>query len=527
MTQKFVCSAKNAPVPDSTVAETADGRIRGFQWNGIYTFHGIPYATAKRFCQPVPTEKWEGTIDALNYGYVAPVTQHRRPTSEVKVPHRMWIEGEDCLSLNVWTPGINDGLKRPVLVWLHGGGFEFGSSIEQACYDGKNLAMHGNAVVVTVNHRLNVFGFLDLSKYGEQFENSGNAGMADIVEALRWVQRNIFAFGGDPKNVTLFGQSGGAMKIMTLGQIPAADNLYRRGVMLSGTAPADVPAADEQVISELLCNLGLRQDEASKLADVPLNIFLEAYRRAEKHLNSMNVFPKWGPHKNGWYLGNPFEVGLTESAKNKPMILGSVFAEMNRSRQPVADKHQLSEAQCRACIEEKFGEAANAVMDAFRAAYPDKSLLDILCLDNRFRMHTIRYLDERLRGECAPTYSYMFAPDFAIDGGTPAWHCSDLPFIFHNTDLIPYCWGIDNTKALETQMAGALAQFAKTGNPNGDRLACWPAYEANRRTTLVMDASCHAEDNFDDALYQRLFERNDASGGFWDMRLDEKARGLA
>ena len=228
MARNFMCT-KTDPV-----VETKAGKLRGFQLDGTYVFHGVKYADAKRFHQPTPVEPWEGIKNALAYGYVCPMLQQDQPSNELMVPHRYWPLDENCQYLNIWTQHLDPNAKKPVLVWLHGGGFAAGSSIEHIAYEGENMSKYGDVVVISLNHRLNILGYLDLSPFGEEYKNSGNAGNADMVAALQWIHENIANFGGDPENVTLFGQSGGGMKVWTLMQTPAADGLFHKGVVQSG-----------------------------------------------------------------------------------------------------------------------------------------------------------------------------------------------------------------------------------------------------------------------------------------------------
>lgn len=202
------------------VVSTRQGKVRGYCYDDLVIFKGIPYAQAKRFHAPQPVAPWEGIFDAGSYGMICPLLEKDKPNGEVLIPHRYWPTDENCQNLNIWTPSVDDG-KRPVLVWLHGGGFSAGSSIEQVAYDGANMARLGNVVVVSVNHRLNILGYFGLSEYGEEYANSGNAGGDDIIASLSWVHDNIAAFGGDPECVTVFGQSGGGAKVTTLLQSPA------------------------------------------------------------------------------------------------------------------------------------------------------------------------------------------------------------------------------------------------------------------------------------------------------------------
>ena len=215
----FYCS-KAEPV-----VQTKAGKIRGFKMNSTYTFHGIKYADADRFQMPREVKPWKGIKNALAYGYVCPMLMQDHPLMEVMIPHRYWPMDENCQYLNIWTQSLDPEAKKPVMVWLHGGGFFAGSSIEQVAYEGDHLSEYGDVVVVSLNHRLNILGYLDLSAYGEKYYNSANVGNADMVAALHWIQDNIAGFGGDPGNVTLFGQSGGGMKVYSLMNTPAAEGL--------------------------------------------------------------------------------------------------------------------------------------------------------------------------------------------------------------------------------------------------------------------------------------------------------------
>ena len=280
MTRKFLCST-TAPI-----VQTKYGKLRGFVLDSTYTFYGIKYADAKRFQLPTPPKSWEGVKDALGYGYVCPLMGQDKPGSgEMKVPHRYWPMDENCQYLNIWTQSIDPSAKKPVMVWLHGGGFSAGSSIEQQAYDGKNMSQYGDVVVVSINHRLNILGYLDVSPFGDKYKNSANAGSADMVAALKWIHDNIAAFGGDPENVTLFGQSGGGMKVWTLMQIPEADGLFHKGIIQSGLLDmigfgesafkGNVDGTD--IVNAMMKEMGLKTIE--ELETAPYNKMAKAYQK--------------------------------------------------------------------------------------------------------------------------------------------------------------------------------------------------------------------------------------------------------
>ena len=482
----------------STVAKTADGALRGFFLDGLYVFQGIKYADALRFHAPEPVKPWEGVREATNYGYICPVPNEPMPMGELLIPHRFWPSNEHCQYLNIWTPALEGGAKKPVIVWLHGGGYSSGSSIEQVAYEGDALAKYADAVIVTLNHRLNILGFLDMSSFGPQYANSVNAGMADIVEALRWVKRNIAAFGGDPENVTLIGQSGGGGKISTLLQTPAAAGLFHKAILMSGIFEGfeGEPVDHREFILDTMALLGIPADAPEKLEKVPYDVLMRAFNKAAlKKLREEKKLINWGPVANDWYLGDPMKVGFTDYAKKVPTIAGTVIAEFGG----FAPGTQGPEA-----LGQTYGDKAEALTAKFRAAYPHKDPLTLLKLDVGARRATTRYIEEKARVSSAPAYLYVFALDFEIDGLKPAWHCSDIPFVFHNTDRVPSANIRGVTEKLEDEVAGALAAFARTGNPNHPGMAEWPAYEDGKKATMIFDRTTRAGKNYDWDLIEEL-----------------------
>ena len=317
----FVCS-KTDPV-----VETKAGKVRGFRLNTTYAFHGIHYAEADRFQMPQPVKPWKGIKNALAYGYVCPLLKQDEPNMEVLVPHRYWPQDEHCQNLNVWTQSLDPGAKKPVMVWLHGGGFSAGSAIEHVAYEGDHLSEFGDVVVVSVNHRLNILGYLDLSPFGEKYKNSANAGNADMVAALQWVHDNIAAFGGDPENVTIFGQSGGGMKVATLMNTPAADGLFQKGIIESGVYEAKVYQKEDgdgtAIVKALLKELNLDESEVEKLETIPYYELSNAYNKVEAEVAAKGCYIGQGPMENGWFHGNPIKCGFTDHAKSIPVLAGT------------------------------------------------------------------------------------------------------------------------------------------------------------------------------------------------------------
>ena len=285
----------------SPIVSTPKGKLRGFLFDGVNHFYGIRYAKAKRFQMPQPVEPWDGVRDAGSYGMNCPVLNEPMPAGEVMIPHRFWPSSEHCQYLNVWTTDCDPSAKKPVMFWIHGGGYSAGSAIEQVCYDGFNLAKKDDVVVVTVNHRLNAFGYLDMSDFGDKYKNSVNVGMADLVEALRWVRDNISCFGGDPENVTIFGQSGGGGKVTVLGQIPEAEGLFHKMIVMSGVIPSNDFASDctpKELVLEILKNLRIEEKDAEKLEKVPVPQFIWAVNKACKAMERQGKRVNWTPVPN-------------------------------------------------------------------------------------------------------------------------------------------------------------------------------------------------------------------------------------
>ncbi len=482
------------------VAETTKGKVRGYYYNDMYIFKGIPYAKAKRFHAPEPTESWEGVLDTTSFGYVCPLLEMPKPNGEVAVPHRYWIMNEDCQNLNIWTPAL-DGGKRPVMVWLHGGGYEAGSAIEHIAYEGENMCKYGDVVVISINHRLNVIGYCDLSAFGEEYINSGNAGTDDIIAALRWIQDNIANFGGDPDNVVLFGQSGGGAKITTLLQSPAADGLFAKGINMSGVIGSNIPDAQgsgEYLIRAMMEELKI--DTVKELEEVPYEALAKAYLKVRPALEKAGKNTGGRPFKNAYYLGEPVANGFREETAHIPLMVGTVFGEFTSFAPTAYDKREMTAQDGRNAAAEVLGAAAAAeILPLFEAAYPERNPVDVLTLDMFFRVPAMEFI--RCRSELNDcTYSYFFNQDMPLDGGRTPWHCADIPFVFHNTELIPYTQIPGVTEKLESRIFESVMKFAKTGNPSHDDIPAWPACTSEEEKVMIFDENTRLRINHDHEL---------------------------
>lgn len=496
MARQFICTE------DTPVVQTKAGKVRGFILDGIYHYYGIKYADARRFMMPEPVKPWEGIIDANSYGYVSPMLEPEPAMGDLMVPHRYWPKSEDCQYLNIWSPAIGEEAKKPVMVWLHGGGFAAGSSIEQVAYDGFNLCNFGDVVVVSINHRLNILGYLDLSPYGEKYQNSGNAGNADLVAALQWIHDNIAAFGGDPDNVTLFGQSGGGGKISSLLQTPAADGLFHKCIIMSGIADGIMfqEGDSRPLIDGMLKELGLTATEVDMLETLPYEQLAAAYNKVSPDIRADGGYIGCAPVPNGYYVGDPRQVGFTKHAATIPVMAGTVLAEFGMMME-IPHKHDLTADQQMQWVRNTYGDSAEQVAELFHKAYPEKYIADAAVLDTFARVPTCDFVEKKVSCSDVPTYNYVFSFEFPIGSGRVAWHCSDIPFAFHNTNKVVICNKPGVSDRLENQIATAWVNFAKYGDPNHAGLPKWPVCEPGKLYTMILDENCRVELNHDKELY--------------------------
>lgn len=463
------------------IVDTVYGKVRGFNDEGTYTFRGIPYAKSERFGLPEAPDSWDNVLNCLVYGPTAPITKMTAPDGgDFIIPHRYWAQNENCQNLNVWTQSLDTEAKKPVLVWFHGGGFYNGSSIEGIAYDGKNLSEFGDVVVVTVNHRLNALGYLDLSAYGEEFKYSGNAGTADLVASLQWVKDNIANFGGDPENVTIFGQSGGGGKVLSMMSCPEAEGLFQRAIVQSGGKSGTDQEAAQQVAALTLEKLGLTEETIDEIKEIPYDT-LDAV--STEALNEVGA--GWAPVIDNDYQSSD----LQEWSNAIPLMVGNVFGEMNcwEALDPNAtNKNSWTDEEVMEMLTEKYGDNAQAVLAAFQKAWPDKNDCDAYYVASR--ASDIATLKMRTDAGADQNYNFVFSLESPLDGGVCSWHCSEIPFVFHNVELVDGTYGgSEDAYALQDVVASAWVNFAYNGDPNGENVPQWSTYTADNQSTMIFD----------------------------------------
>ncbi|MCV9946575.1 MULTISPECIES: carboxylesterase/lipase family protein [unclassified Rhizobium] len=509
LAEEFVASQNR------TVVETKKGSLVGALDDGIYSYLGVPYARADRFMPAEEVAPWQGIRPAVTYGENCFIPRMKEVAGdELFNPHRYLPMSEACQFLNIWTPAIKDGKKRPVMVWIHGGGFTNGSGIELTSYDGHNLSKDGDVVVVTLNHRLNVLGFLDLSAYGEKYKRSGNASVTDLVAALKWVHDNAEAFGGDPGNVTIFGQSGGGYKVRALMGTPSAKGLFQKAIVQSGSRTDSVidQASSRKVAELTLANLGLKASDIDKLADADYYDLLAAADKAVKEATAQGAKDaRYAPVQDGDYIpANPVGTQWVDQAKDIPLMVGNTLNEFetvinHKAGELLADnKNGWDDAKAQAKLKERFADKSDAVGKAFMAAYPEKKIADAYFLDLRFRPGAIRDLDLKAKQNGAPVYSYMFAYESPVlDGIAMAWHCAELPYVFANAALVKTSTGGgSDALTLSKKVSQAWVNFARNGKPSAEGLPEWPAYTTDKPATMVLDKQPRVAVDLDRKLLQ-------------------------
>jgi para-nitrobenzyl esterase len=490
----------------STLAQTTAGKIRGLQVNGVHVFKGVPYgastAAQRRFMAPALPTPWTGVRDATRYG---PQSPQLTPTmlAEAVIALDNSPETEDCLRLNVWTAGLRDGRKRPVMVWFHGGGFTGGSG-GAARYDGSNLARKHDVVLVTVNERLNAFGFLYLAPLGgEKYADSGNAGLLDLVASLRWVRDNIAEFGGDAGNVTIFGQSGGGGKTTTLMATPAARGLFHRAVAQSGVNLRGIAAETAtEVARRVMARMGLALNQVDELQRAPVDRILAV-------MNGLSPAPgptagtlQFGPVIDGrTLLASPFDPVAPSLSADVPLLTGSTLTEttfeLTTPRDPIDDVQLRELVKQNLQVEDSEVERFIAL---YRKGYPgvqNTRLYQILSSDHWLTADTALLAERKAALNAAPAYVYHFEKLSPVEHGRlGAPHTLEIPYVFDNIDVatVDTLTGTGHDRyQLAAAMSSAWTNFARTGNPDVPGLPRWTPYSADHRAVMAFNDECHLQ----------------------------------
>jgi para-nitrobenzyl esterase len=486
-------------VGPEVIVETTTGKIRGITIQGIKTFVGIPYgdttAGENRFMPPKKPKPWGGVRDALIFG---PRVPQRDTTSDIVAVPIDWFNqsgrfGEDCLVLNVWTPGVNDGRKRPVMFWLHGGGFHQGSGM-QTYYDGKALCRRGDVVVVTSNHRLASLGYLYLAELGgPDYAQTGNVGMLDIVAALEWVRDNIATFGGDPNNVMVFGCSGGGAKTSTLHAMPSAKGLFHRAIIQSGPGlKARTREEATKSAEQLLTALGIDKTRIRELHKMPIERILDAQSAAEGPRQSMPA--AYAPVVDGAVLPrNPFDPDAPEMSADVPLIIGTTKDEAAFfSINELDAVYSLDEQGLRTRVRAMLKDTTDQILSGYHRIYATDTPTDLLfriVTDQRMWINSIKLAERKAALHRGLVYMYRWAWPTPVWGGRlRSTHGGELSFVFDTTDLAyTMTGGTAEARALAAKMSSTWIAFARSGDPNIKELPRWDPYTTETRATMVFN----------------------------------------
>jgi para-nitrobenzyl esterase len=500
---------------DIALASTKYGKVRGFILRDIYNFRGVPYGAntggENRFMPPKEPESWEKVYPALWWGNSAPQIMDNRYANAISSFGDHWNYddvSEDCLKLNVWTQALADGKKRPVLVWLHGGGYTSGNGIEQDGYDGENLTRKGDVVFVSINHRLGPIGFSDLSGVGgEKYASSGNVGALDMVAALKWVNENIANFGGDPDNVTIMGQSGGGAKVCVLTAMPAAEGLFHKAVPLSGsTTEAKDQGSSRKIGEYILEEAGLKPSEVDKLQEIPWQEYiLIANKASQRYAQESGVTGfrgGFGPVADGINIPDgKFYSDPDGLSSGVPMLISSTFHEWGASKympelEKITKEGAIESLKERAGIGGGLGDKAETVYEAYEKAFPEAKPIEIMTLVSSNRKGVITTANAKLNQK-APVYVAWFGWEPPLfDNRARAFHCLDISFWFNNTDLmLTHSGGGKRPRELSEKMSDALLQFMRTGDPNCEGLPQWSPYTAETGETMILNDQCELKND--------------------------------
>jgi para-nitrobenzyl esterase len=482
------------------VANTQYGKVRGFILRGIHTFLGIPYGAdtsgSNRFMPPQKPNPWTETRPAVWWGNTAPQIMDNRYANQYAsfVDHWNYDDvSEDCLRVNVWTPAL-DQKKRPVILWLHGGGYTNGNAVEQDGYHGENLSRFGDVVFCSINHRLGALGYSQLSAAGGH-PASGNVGNLDMVASLEWIRDNISNFGGDPGNVTIIGQSGGGSKVTTLMNMPSAKGLFHKAVALSGSSLSGTNKEfAEKVGLKIMEEAGLKPGDIKGLQKLTWREYIDIANKAAAKMGDeakrMNIARAgFSPVGDGQYLASgEFFKDSSHFSADIPLLINTTFHEQSPSRtDALLEKINLSGVKEK--LRSRFADQTDKIVDAYAQNFPEAKPVEIWALINSNRKNAIATANVKAGQKKAPVYVSWFGwqpPLF--DGRMRAFHCDDICFWFYNTDLmLTHTGGGKRPRALSEKMAKSFLNFARTGNPNGGGLPNWKPYTAEKGETMVLN----------------------------------------
>ena len=496
--------------PVKPVIETKFGNLRGVTYGDVNIFMGIKYAEAKRFHMPVEQQPWEGIKNAYTYGPITYQMLPPNPPSYYRGLHMLQKQSEDCQNLNIWAPKTVNGEKKPVFVWMHGGGYFAGNALEEYSFDGFNLAHYGDVIFVSINHRLNILAHLNLADYGEEFKNSVNVGIADLVAALKWIHENIAAFGGDPENVTICGHSGGGGKVQCMFQIEEAAPYFQRGIVLSGAMGSFSPNPDSDSrkgAKAILDELGITKDNIDKLYEVSFDELAGAYRKVSRSLAEAGVRMTWCPIANDYFRGFPGEVGVMPWSKNKPIIYGSTLGEFPVVKLTVEEKEAMTEDDKISFLKDRFGEDAERLMELFRKAYPKHDILDLAYMDSMVRVPTLKSALKHAEAGNNNTYIFLAAYNAPEDGWIPLWHGGEVCYIFMNEDKVYVLNEAIYGQKLGNIFSTLTLNFVKYGDPNNKYLPKWEPITTDYHYTMVIDRECECLEAFDEELVE-LYDKH-------------------
>lgn len=496
---------------DIALADTSYGKIRGYKLNGIFTFLGVPYGAdtsgKNRFMPPQKPERWEGVKDTIWWGNTAPQIMDRRYANVHYSFADHWNYddvSEDCLRLNIWTPALGDGKKRPVLVWLHGGGFTNGNGIEQDGYHGENFSKRRDVIFVSINHRLGPIGFTDLSGVGgSKYSASGNVSQLDIIASLQWVRDNIANFGGDPGNVTIMGQSGGGAKVTCTMAMPASKGLVHKGVALSGSMlTANDQAYSRKLGQYVMEAAGLTPQTLDKLQEIPWREYIDFANKALDRMRKENPTPGFrggfGPVADGVHVPmGEFFSNPNDHTAEMPLMICTTFHEWNATRTDA----KLDAIDLKGVIDAlspRFGDKAAEIVNAYNTAFPGKKPAEIWALVSSSRQGAVNCGNAKSKQK-APVYMAWFGWEpHLYSGRMRAFHCIDICFWFDNTDrMYTHTGGGKRPRALSEKMASSLLAFMKTGNPNAGTLPNWTKFSFQNGETMVLNDICELKNDPD------------------------------